>query len=57
MQGKGYAEAVMRSAVIEGQQAMRSARTTLHATDMGLPVYRAMGYTAGPRLLFVGPAH
>ena len=57
VQGKGYAETVMRSAVIQGQQAMSSARTTLHATDMGLPVYRAMGYTAGPRLLFLGPAH
>lgn len=54
-QGKGYAETVMRQAVSHGQQGMRTMRTTLHATDMGLPVYRAMGYRSGPRLIFVGP--
>jgi GNAT superfamily N-acetyltransferase len=56
-QGKGYADTVMRSVVVAGQEAMGTAHTTLHATDMGMPVYRAMGYTAGPRLLFLGPAH
>jgi GNAT superfamily N-acetyltransferase len=55
--GKGYAERVMRYAVTQGQQAMGTNHTTLHATDMGLPVYRAMGYIPGPRLLFLGPAH
>jgi GNAT superfamily N-acetyltransferase len=55
-QGKGYAETVMRRAVIEGQQAMGTTRTTLHASDMGLQVYRAMGYTPGPKLIFLGPA-
>jgi GNAT superfamily N-acetyltransferase len=56
-QGKGYAETVMRHAVTQGQQAMGVMRTTLHATDMGQPVYRAMGYTPGPRLILFAPAH
>jgi hypothetical protein len=56
-QGKGYAETVMRRAVVEGQQAMGVKRTTLHATDAGKPVYAAMGYGAGARLVLTGPAH
>jgi GNAT superfamily N-acetyltransferase len=55
-QGKGYAETVMREAVTHGQQAMGTTRTTLHATDMGMPVYRAMGYRPGARLIFAAPA-
>lgn len=55
--GKGYADAVMRHAVTQGQAAMGVLRTTLHATDMGQPVYRAMGYSPGPRLILAGPAH
>jgi len=55
-QGKGYAETVMRQAVIQGQQAMRTARTTLHASDMGLPVYRRMGYRPGPKMVILQPA-
>ncbi len=54
-QGKGYAETVMRHAVVQGQTAMRVKRTTLHATDMGRPIYSAMGYASGPRMLLVGP--
>jgi len=54
-QGKGYAETVMRQAVIQGQQAMRTTRTTLHASDMGLPVYRRMGYRPGPRMVILQP--
>ncbi len=56
-QGKGYAETVMRHAVTQGQRAMGITRTTLHASDMGQPVYRAMGYTPGPQLIVVGPPH
>ena len=56
-QGKGYAATVMRHTVIQAQQGMGIRHTTLHATDMGFPVYRAMGYTEGPRLIFLGPAH
>jgi hypothetical protein len=52
-QGKGYAETVMRHAVIQGQQAMKTTRTTLHASDMGLPLYRAMGYRPGPRMVML----
>lgn len=52
-QGKGYAETVMRHAVTHGQQAMSTQRTTLHATDLGRPIYQAMGYTAGPKLILV----
>jgi ribosomal protein S18 acetylase RimI-like enzyme len=55
-QGKGYAETVMRQAVTQGQQAMGTKRTTLHASEMGFPVYRAMGYSTGPRLVLLGPA-
>jgi len=56
-QGKGYADAVMRHAVSEGQNAMGVIRTTLHATEMGRPVYRAMGYRPGPRLVLLAPVH
>ncbi len=56
-QGKGYAETVMRHAVTQGQHAMGTTRTTLHATDLGQPVYRAMGYMAGPRLILVAAPH
>ncbi len=55
-QGNGYAETVMRQAVIQGQQAMRATRIALHASDMGLPVYRRMGFRQGPRLVMLGPA-
>ena len=56
-QGKGYADTVMRHAVTEGQKAMGAMRTTLHATEMGQPVYRAMGYASGPRLILLAPGH
>ena len=54
-QGKGYAETVMRHAVAEGQRALGVTRSTLHASLMGHPVYQAMGYSSGPRLILVGP--
>ena len=53
-QGKGYAETVMRRAVTEGRRAMGTLRTTLHASDMGMPLYRSMGYAVGPKLILVG---
>lgn len=56
-QRKGYADAVMRQAIAQGQKIMGVETTTLHATDMGQPVYRAMGYTSGARFLLVGPDH
>ena len=52
-QGQGYAETVMRQAVIQGQQAMRTTRTTLHASDMGVSVYRGMGFRPGPKMVIL----
>jgi len=56
-QGKGYAEAVMRHAVQEGQKLIGVKRTTLHATDAGRPIYTAMGYASGARMVLLAPAH
>ena len=53
--GKGYAETVMRHAVAAGQKAMGIERTTLHASLMGHPLYRAMGYSSDATLWLVGP--
>jgi ribosomal protein S18 acetylase RimI-like enzyme len=41
---RGYAEAVMRKALAEASRAHGIERTVLHASDMGFPVYRDMGY-------------
>jgi ribosomal protein S18 acetylase RimI-like enzyme len=41
---KGYAEAVMRRSLEEAAAATGLRRTVLHATEMGFPVYKAMGY-------------
>ncbi len=54
--GNGYAEAVMRQAISAGQQAMGVTRTTLHATDMGRPVYQAMGYAPSARFAVLARA-
>jgi len=43
-QRKGYAEAVMRQALLEARKAWGERRTVLHATAAGQPVYRRMGY-------------
>ena len=51
--GKGYAEAVMREAISHAG----AGRITLHASDAGLPVYRAMGFAPGGRMMILGPAH
>ena len=58
--GQGYAEAVMRHAIEQGRRAMgltRRAltRMTLHASDMGRPVYLAMGFELGPRIVLLTP--
>jgi GNAT superfamily N-acetyltransferase len=54
--GKGYAEAVMRHAIEQAGRAMGTVRMTLHASDMGRPVYRAMGFEAGARVMLLAPA-
>ncbi|MDI1482712.1 GNAT family N-acetyltransferase [Polyangium sp. y55x31] len=41
---KGYGDAVMRRSLEEARAATGLRRTVLHATDMGYPVYEAMGY-------------
>lgn len=54
-QGEGYADAVMRHTIGQGRALMGVTRTTLHATDMGQPVYRAMGFESGARMTVLGP--
>ena len=53
--GKGYAEAVMRHAIEQGRREMGLTRMTLHASDMGRPVYRAMGFEPGARVVLLTP--
>ena len=53
--GRGYAEAVMRHALEQGRRALAYTRMTLHASDMGRPVYRAMGFDLGPRIVLLTP--
>ncbi|QRN95070.1 GNAT family N-acetyltransferase [Archangium violaceum] len=48
----GCAEAVMRYALDEAKRAWGIERTVLHATPVGLPVYRHMGYRPVTRLHF-----
>ncbi len=54
--GKGYAEAVMRHAIEQGRQAMGFSRATLHASEMGQPLYRSMGFESGGRVALLAPA-
>ena len=53
-QGKGYADTVMRHAIAQGRQTSGAASTTLHATAVGEPVYRAMGYAPAAGFTLVG---
>ncbi len=53
--GKGYAETVMRHAIEQGRRALGLNRMTLHASDMGRPVYRAMGFDSGARVVLLTP--
>jgi GNAT superfamily N-acetyltransferase len=46
-QGQGYAEAVLRHAITQGQTGMGQRRIVLHASDMGRPLYQSLGFTAG----------
>lgn len=54
--GKGYAEAVTRNAIEQAGRAMGPARMTLHASDMGQPVYQAMGFEPGARVMLLAPS-
>ncbi len=53
--GKGYAEAVMRHTIEQAGPAMGAVRMTLHASDMGRPVYQAMGFEPGARVMLLAP--
>jgi len=48
--GQGYAEAVMRRAIEHAQEAAGPKRIWLHASDMGWPLYRSMGFETGAEL-------
>ncbi len=52
-QGKGYAEAAMRLAMERCQKATGLTRMTLHASDMGMPLYQAMGFEPGGRVVLL----
>lgn len=52
--GKGYAESVMRQAVVTGQEMMGVKRTTLHATLAGQPLYETMGYASSKMVTLIG---
>lgn len=50
LHGKGYAEAAMRRAIADAQEAAGDRRLWLHATEMGRPLYAAMGFATGARM-------
>ncbi len=54
--GKGYAEAVMRQAIEQGQAGMGRRRIVLHASEMGQPLYQSMGFEAGAKIPLFAPA-
>jgi GNAT superfamily N-acetyltransferase len=48
--GGGYAEAAMRRAIQYARDAAGPKRLWLHATDMGRPLYRSMGFSTGAEI-------
>ncbi len=54
--GKGYAEAVMRHAIQQSQGSSAPLRLTLHASDMGRPLYQAMGFQPGGKVMLLMPS-
>ncbi len=54
--GKGYAEAVMRRSIALAQAVAGPRRIWLHASDMGAPLYRSMGFATGAALPLYAPA-
>lgn len=53
--GKGYAEAVMRHAIKQGEAGMGKRRLVLHASDMGRPLYQSRGFGAGCKIPLLAP--
>lgn len=43
-QGRGYAEAAMRHVIARAEGTVGARRIRLHATEMGQPLYRSMGF-------------
>jgi len=54
---RGYAETVMRHSLAQAHAATGLTRTVLHATDIGLPVYRKMGYRPVTLFTMYAPRH
>ena len=52
--GKGYGEAAMRRAIGAVQEVVGEKRLWLHATEMGRPLYRSMGFAEGARMDLYG---
>lgn len=50
LHGKGYGEAAMRRAIAAVREVAGEKRLWLHATEMGRPLYRAMGFEEGARM-------
>ena len=50
LHGMGCGEAAMRRAIMAVQEAAGEKRLWLHATEMGRPLYRAMGFTDGAQM-------
>lgn len=56
-QRKGYAEAVMRQAIKAGMDTFGTSITALHATEVGRPLYAAMGYEGDARFHMISEPH
>jgi hypothetical protein len=48
--GRGFAEAAMRRVILDAERVVGGRRLWLHATDIGLPLYRSMGFEPGAAL-------
>lgn len=48
--GRGYAEAAMRRVILDAEREVGSRRIWLHATEVGEPLYRSMGFEGGAAL-------
>jgi GNAT superfamily N-acetyltransferase len=54
--GKGYAEAVMRRTIEQARKEFGDRPLSLHATEMGQPLYSSMGFDAGSPIVLLGRA-
>ena len=55
MHARGYGEAVLRHAIEQAQAALGKQRLVLHASVMGAPLYRSMGFQTGGKLQLLSP--